>query len=254
LSTLSTKEGALNLSRHDQADRTRAEILQAASREFRRHGFDGTSTVAITEAANVNASLLYYYFKNKLGLYKAVVQSAIEEIAVRTSEGLSASGTAGERLLRAVVLHFDRFITHGEATSLMQQELLRRSEQTEEIMAALDEGVLRPTIAKFGETFKEGIETGELKNVDWQRALGAILGANANYFLTAPVFKVGLQIDPLSRRSLESQRQGIVEFWAAILFTDPEKGAQAADRVFKELPFPEMPGSIDSRNTRIAEN
>jgi AcrR family transcriptional regulator len=238
------------VSRHDQADRTRAEILHAASREFRQNGFEGASTVAITEAANVNASLLYYYFKNKLGLYKAVVQSAIEEIAERASQGLSSSGTAGERLLRAVVLHFDRFVTHGEASSLMQLELLHRSGRTEEIVAALEEGILRPTIAKFGETFTEGIETGELKNVDWQRALGAILGANANYFLTAPVFKIGLQIDPLSRRGLEAQRNGIVEFWAAILFTDPEKGAQAAARVLLELPFPEMPGSEDSKDMR----
>jgi len=226
--------------RQDQAERTRGAILHAASREFRRHGFDGASTVAITEAADVHASLLYYHFKNKLGLYKAVVMSAVEEVAERANEGLSSSGTAGERMLRAVALHFDRFVTHPEAMSLMQQEMLLRSDRTEEILASLEAGILRPTIAKFGKTIAEGIEDGELRRVDWIRALGAILGANANYFLTAPIFKIALETDPISRQSLEEQRCGIVNFWATTLFANPEKGALTAARVLEELPFPEI--------------
>src|SRR5208282_3374884 len=204
--------------RRDQAERTRRVILRAASREFRRHGFDGASTVAITEAADVNASLLYYHFKNKMELYKAVVLGAVEEIAERAIEGLLSSGSAGERLLRAAALHFDRFATHPEAMSLMQQELLLRSDRTEDILSALEAGILRPTIAKFAETFAEGIAAGELREVDWKRALGAILGANANYFLTAPIFKIALETDPLSRQALEEQRSGIVKFWATTLF------------------------------------
>jgi AcrR family transcriptional regulator len=229
--------------REDQAERTRRAILLAASREFRRHGFDGASTVAITEAADVNASLLYYHFKNKMGLYKAVVLSAIEEIAGRAIEGLTSSGSAGERLLRAVLAHFDRLMTHPEAQSLMQQELLLHSDRTEEILAAVEIGILRPTILKFGETLKEGIESGELRKVDWARALGAILGANANYFLTAPLFKIALERDPLSRESLDAQRRGIVEFWALTLFVDAETGVQAAARVLEEMPFPARPGN-----------
>lgn len=224
--------------RHDQAEHTKDVILHAASREFRRHGFEGASTAAITEAANVNASLLYYYFKNKMGLYKAVVLSAIEEIGVQAIEGLSAQGSAGERLLRAVALHFDRFVTHSEAVSLMQQELILRSDRSEEILAAVEAGILRPTIEKFEETISKGIETGELRNVDWKRAVGAIFGANANYFLTAPLFKIALETDPLSPQALEEQRSGIVKFWATTLFVDPEKGALAAARVLQELPFP----------------
>ncbi len=229
--------------RQDQAEHTRALILHAASLEFRRHGFDGASTAAITEAADVNASLLYYHFKNKMGLYKAVVLGAVQQIAERADEGLSSAGSAGERMLRAVVLHFDRFATNPEAMSLMQQEMLLRSDRTEEILAALEAGVLRPTIAKFGKTIEEGIEAGELREVDWVRALGAMLGANANYFLTAPIFKIALETDPLCRQGLEEQRSGIVKFWATALFVDPEKGAQAAARVLEELPFP---GSLRS--------
>jgi TetR/AcrR family transcriptional regulator len=233
------KPEAAKPTRHDQAEHTREVILHAASLEFRRHGFDGASTAAITEAANVNQSLLYYHFKNKLGLYKAVVLNAVHEIAERANEGLSSSGSAGERMLQAVVLHFDRFATHPEAINLMQQELLLRSDRSDEILSALEAGVMRPTIEKFGKTIEEGISAGELRQVDWVRALGAILGANANYFLTAPLFKIALEKDPLSRQSLEAQRSGIVRFWATALFADPENGALAAARVLQELPFPQ---------------
>jgi len=232
------KAEMINSRRQDQAEHTREVILRAASLEFRRHGFDGASTAAITEAANVNQSLLYYHFKSKMGLYKSVVLDAIQEIAIRAEEGLSSSGSVGERLLRSVVMHFDRFITHPEAMSLMQQEMLLRSDRTQEILAALEAGVLRPAIEKFGRMIEEGIKTGELREVDWKRALGAILGANANYFLTAPIFKIAFEADPLSHQSVEEQRSGIVMFWATALFVDPEKGALAAARVLRELPFP----------------
>ena len=56
------------------AERTRARIVAAARREFGRSGYAGARIGAIARRAGVNASLIFYYFENKAGLYHAVAE------------------------------------------------------------------------------------------------------------------------------------------------------------------------------------
>jgi TetR/AcrR family transcriptional regulator len=59
------------------AERTRARIVAAARKEFSRSGFGGARVGAIARAAGVNTSLIFYYFQNKAGLYRAVSERRI---------------------------------------------------------------------------------------------------------------------------------------------------------------------------------
>lgn len=47
---------------------SKEKIMEAAAQLFYYNGFNGTSIRAITNKANVNVSLISYYFKNKQGL------------------------------------------------------------------------------------------------------------------------------------------------------------------------------------------
>src|SRR5271156_3411771 len=109
----------------DRAYRTRKNILRAAIREFSAHGLAGARTDAIAESAKVNKGLLYYYFKSKSGLYEAAVEEVSEIVVERTLAALDPGHSAGERLLRAALDHFDRILTQHEFQSLMQQEMVR---------------------------------------------------------------------------------------------------------------------------------
>jgi TetR/AcrR family transcriptional regulator len=60
--------------RQRDAARTRARIVAAARKEFGRSGYQGARIGAIARAAGVNASLIFYYFENKAGLYRAVAE------------------------------------------------------------------------------------------------------------------------------------------------------------------------------------
>lgn len=60
---------------------TREAILDAATELFARHGFDGATISAIASGAGVNRALIAYHFRNKAGLYDAIVQSAVDEAA-----------------------------------------------------------------------------------------------------------------------------------------------------------------------------
>lgn len=48
-------------------------ILDAAEAVFAENGFEGATTRAIAEKAEINSALIHYYFRNKEKLFKAVV-------------------------------------------------------------------------------------------------------------------------------------------------------------------------------------
>src|ERR1700730_5184482 len=61
-------------------ERTRERLLQAASREVYRTGFQSASLDPILASAGVTKGALYYHFKSKEALGYAVVEEVIEEI------------------------------------------------------------------------------------------------------------------------------------------------------------------------------
>jgi len=55
----------------------RERLLIAAVRLFAEKGYSATSVREIVEAAGVTKPVLYYYFRNKEGVFDAMMQEAI---------------------------------------------------------------------------------------------------------------------------------------------------------------------------------
>jgi AcrR family transcriptional regulator len=58
---------------------TRSLILRAALKRFADAGYAATSVQQIVDAANVSKPALYYHFKDKAGLFQALVHEAHDE-------------------------------------------------------------------------------------------------------------------------------------------------------------------------------
>src|SRR5256886_17609985 len=69
-------------------ERTRERILAAALKEFAAKGFHGARVDLIARRARINKRMLYHYFGNKEGLFKAVLRRKISERQA-WAEGLS---------------------------------------------------------------------------------------------------------------------------------------------------------------------
>src|SRR5215475_4222380 len=95
-------------SRQDRADETRQKILRAAVSEFSARGFSGSRTDTIAQSAKVNKALLYYYFKSKKALYAAALEEVSGKVVASALAALDPEHSAGERLLRLALNHFDR--------------------------------------------------------------------------------------------------------------------------------------------------
>jgi TetR/AcrR family transcriptional regulator len=226
----------------DRSTETRSRILDAALSEFSANGLAGARTERIAAAAGVNKALLYYYFDSKEKLYLA----ALEMIAAKVRDSSMAvflrDGTAGERILRAALNHFDRILAQQEFQSLMQQEMMRLHKGESGAMPVLVKRVFAPVMTMFQAMLREGITSGELINVDWMQILLSALGANVFYFLSAPVWRLLAPFEPFAPVALAARRKALVEFLGQALFLDRRHGAEMAARVFADTPMPEVKG------------
>ena len=89
---------------------TRQDILQAALRRFAHGGYAATSVQQIVDDARVSKPALYYYFKDKAGLFQALVHEAHDERyrllreAAERKQGIRAQL---EEILRVLFAYFD---------------------------------------------------------------------------------------------------------------------------------------------------
>src|SRR5512142_3238779 len=71
---------AAEVERQGDPERTRAEILEVATREFAENGYSGARVDEIAERTRTTKRMLYYYFGSKEGLYTEVLERAYAEI------------------------------------------------------------------------------------------------------------------------------------------------------------------------------
>lgn len=75
-------------------------LLARATELFARKGYASTTVREIVEAAGVTKPVLYYYFRNKEGLYLELMQEAWERFDTLLDGAQKKSGTIKERVLR----------------------------------------------------------------------------------------------------------------------------------------------------------
>src|SRR6202789_3261444 len=140
----------------ERAEQTRKAILDAAIREFSAHGLSGARTEAIAESAGANKALLYYYFKSKKGLYAAAIEAVSANVVEDALAALDPAYSAGERLLRTTLNHFDRILTKREFQSLLQQEMVRFHREESGAVPVFFQATFKPLMEKMQDAVAEG--------------------------------------------------------------------------------------------------
>lgn len=149
--------------------RTRARILEAATREFARYGLGGARVDRIAAKARANKRMLYYYFGDKEGLFLAALEERYAHI--RNAERALRLEHLEPRaaLKRLVAFTWDYFLEHPEFMTLLNSENLhkgrhvRRSRRVREMHSPLVE-TLRAILRRGEEQglFRKGVDPVQL--------------------------------------------------------------------------------------------
>ncbi len=113
-----------NLNARILEEATKADIIEVATAEFVRTGYDGASINVIASKTKTSKMMLYYHFENKAGLYRAVLEAAYQRMVKdRPSEDLTLLPPL-DGLRRYAERAFELHFTHPDFVRLVMAENL----------------------------------------------------------------------------------------------------------------------------------
>lgn len=146
----------------EQRKEREAQILTAALQVFRDRGYGATRLDDIASAAGLTKPALYFYFKNKEALFKAVIRSLAHRPLPEAQRLLEADFATSEARLDAIIDMIYAAITPetiGTMIPLISQSLTLFPDVTtylrEEVFGKLDQVLLT--------AIRQGEESGEFR-------------------------------------------------------------------------------------------
>lgn len=105
------------MSTHTSSSSSR--ILQTALGLFSRKGYDATSVREICEASGITKPTLYHFFGSKDGVYRALVDGALEGFQQEIAARVARPGTATDRLRSVARAYFEYAAREREMVRFM---------------------------------------------------------------------------------------------------------------------------------------
>jgi TetR/AcrR family transcriptional regulator len=203
-----------------EPEKTRAAILKAALEEFSHEGASGARTDEIARRAGVNKALLYYYFKDKDGLYAAALEQVFSGLHDRVMAVLNRDDLPPRpKLLQYVETHFDYIASYPVYPRLVQREFMRTAGRTLSPVAnRILERYGKPIYEKLENLIRDGIRGADFRQVDPVETVTSILGTIVFYFISMPAQQVLRGDDPSSPERIAARRAAVLDFVSAALF------------------------------------
>ncbi len=198
-------------------EQRRGRIMAAARGRFARLGYDACSMGSIAAAAGVNKATLYYYFKGKRDLLKALLHDSwLRRTSRAAADGLKQERDARRLLRRLAALYLGelRSVEDREFNRILLAECLRDPELAAENVLHTDR-TFEEYAAAVRPAFGSGLPTRRVK-----QALHQFKGALLHYAQYTRLMRIPL-------KGLGSERsyvEALVETFARGL------GAPAAER------------------------
>lgn len=194
------------------------EILQAAKQLFFDKGYYGTTIEMITTQAGVSIGTFYFYYKNKIEIYKVLQDEGLDILLKMIEEVISRSGmSAREKLSELAYTYLNYYKEYREyfdiiaILSATPDELKETDTELSEIINTKAFNVLK----KIEEVLLEGVRNGEFVLLDTWKATSVFWGLMDGLILLEERDNIenviGFNLDELIKQALEMSFYGIIK-------------------------------------------
>jgi AcrR family transcriptional regulator len=149
------------------------EIRAVAARLFREKGYHATSMGEIARAVGIQKASLYYYVSGKEELLLLASREAIAALNEAVTKIVDSDLSAAEKLRQAFATHIRVLCENMDSMSVFLREM--RALPTTHRETILEEG--RKYERMVQQILREGMHSGEFRDVDVVMASYAVLGA-----------------------------------------------------------------------------
>jgi TetR/AcrR family transcriptional regulator, regulator of cefoperazone and chloramphenicol sensitivity len=202
------RAAARGASRADDA--TRDRLLRSAERLFADRGFRKVTVREVCRAAHANVAAVNYHFGDKLGLYREVLQAAIDAIRATTEAARQAGAgqPAEEQLRRWIVIFIHRLLGSGNDAvhKLIQHEM---HDPTPAFDSLVEQGV-RPRVEYLSGLVAEILDC-PASDPRVLRCVASVHAQSLAYLPNPIASRLGFTFTPTSAR-LDEVAEHIAEF------------------------------------------
>jgi AcrR family transcriptional regulator len=191
-------------------DATRDRLLKAGERLFADRGFRKVTVREICRAAHANVAAVNYHFGDKLGLYREVLQTAINAMRATNDAARQAGAgrTAEDQLRRYIAIFVHRLLAsgHDAVHKLIQREM---HDPTPALDVLVEQGV-RPRVEYLSRLVAEMIGC-PASDPRVLRCVASIQAQSLAYLPNPIASRLGLTFTPTSAH-LDEVAEHIAEF------------------------------------------
>ena len=191
------------------ATRTRALILEKAAQIFAAKGYEGTALSEIVRAAGVTKRMIYHYYGDKQGLYRAIfihewgLLKDWYDRALRLRMAAGEASDTKELIAQSVGIFFDFLVHRPQFVRLMMWEGLEGGEISQSIW----KDIRGPLYIQMEFLIKQAQQEGLLDpDLDAAHFVVTFLGAISFYFGYAPTLVDMLHQEPYSKDALSKRK------------------------------------------------
>ena len=189
-----------------RSEKSRARILNSATKIFAEKGLEGSRVDEIAEDAGINKRMLYHYYENKENLYVEVLRYNYDKIYTVSKNAFNLTDDPKENVARAIRAYF-YFLAENEAfVRLTSWEALNRGRFAGKVIPQFFDLVE----LEFGDIIKDGIKRKFIRpDTDIRQVLLSVQALCLAYFNRMEIVQPLWQEDMFSEEMLEARLQHI---------------------------------------------
>ncbi len=187
---------------------SREKILRIALREFAARGLSGARVDRIAELAKTSKRMLYYHFKNKNDLYRAVLDQAYAGIRAAEAD-IDAERMDPVEALRSIVIR--SFDYHSQSEQFVRLVMNENIHHARNISASTVEGN-RGIIETLARILDRGVKAGKFRaGIDPKHLHLTISGMAFHYVSNRHSFSHIFEMDMSSPEAIAERREIAVD-------------------------------------------
>jgi len=188
---------------------TEEKILEAAKRVFQEQGFSGARMQEIADEADINKSMLHYYFRSKDKLFQKVFQESIREFFPVIFEVLSSDLAFVPKVETLVKTYYEMFEKHPHLPRFVIHEMNQHPQRFKEFVS--NAGIEIPRV--FLKQIQAKVEAGDMRKIAPHEFIINTIGLCVFPLIARPMIETVFDMDDEQyRQFLENRKKALPKF------------------------------------------
>lgn len=191
-----------------QQKNTESLILEAAKKVFIQKGYAGARMQEIADEAQINKSMLHYYFRSKALLFDKIMNDSLDLMAPQFIAAISGEGSVMEKMERLVHTYIDNILQNPHTPLFILSEL---SQNSLKYVSKIKEKIHGPHV--FDELNKQILQEqaeGIIKPIPPHHLILTVMSLIVFPFIAKPIFLHILDIPENNFQYMMEERKQIL--------------------------------------------